>query len=1384
VDELEFFEELLGADVARTLHDWQQGQDTHLAFMQELTLGFTDAPVFVAFERPNGIPPRKLIVKVCPPEDGNDGGLREPGRHLKAQRYKPAFADNHLVEMVYEPIRAPSGAWITFQALAGVSGELTPPLTVPFRQLLDRAQPPCSATELAEACGMVVRSVLEDWPVHGGGPVPAPTSVVGYLDVILQGRHHAGGSVDRWVSGWRPHLLDPACRHIEVDGRACPNPLALALDTRLTAGRSVVALYGPAHGDLHPGNILVPVRDVPRGPVKVLKLATYWLIDLARFELEWPLASDPVHLALSIAGLALGRLEADEQHALLRYVIDPDDESSGDVLPHWVRLTVPAVMQATPDWIEQSFAQEWREQTLLALVAWGLAFAARRSTDDAHRDWYFRLAAHAGREYLDATDPDLGRAGRGPLLRPPTGPAGPVDARLRPPTHPEGPARRRAPSPPATTTGPLDDADPGAEPADPLVEGRIETGVEAGVDETAGGADPDADQGGAAATAPAEGTTTAEPAGRADRAGTSRRRRPLAPQLVRAGDELARRVREQWRAAADEQRLVHPAPVPVRWERAPYPLPRDIGPTGVVLRQGGLRDLFPLYYSLRAGDGRLLVTGAPGAGKTTAAILLALDVLEYRANLDHPADRMGLAVPVILTAHDWDPRRQSVESWMAQRIATDYPLLGSRRRARQAAHDLIRDRRIALFLDGLDEMAPRTHELALQGLRRVHFPVVVVSRSAEPGAVAAATPATLSSAIAVELRPVDPATAADFLARCHGDDAPPPGWPELVAHVREHPGGPLAEALDTPLMLGLLRDTYGTAGAEPTGDRAAPGVADLLDAGLPSRQAVEHHLLGQVVSAAYAASGRSATGAAPSYTREQAQHWLTSFAHMMGRGDTHDLAWWRLPEVLPWWRRWLVTSLLTGLSPAAIFGLVGSFGGHPVRGLLGGLLFGPLAATFDVVTASYGQRRTPWGGIALGYGLTGPLTGALAGALLMGTAGGTATGLVAGTAVGGASGLAAAWEAAHRLGARGRPSSGPDPAVSPEDGWHEDARQSRRFGALLGATVGATLGLVSWRAGEPLIEVAASTLLALAFMPFAVIMLSPRTKTRLAALQLALDGRSPVRVVRFLEDARRRSILRAVGPVYQFRHARLQDVLARSWPVRPERRAGRDRLRVRVARPRSQVRVSFAALLRVKDDDGYVLVATSTRPGCFGPPGGVFKHRPGAAGGLDGMGFREERHPSHRDAMRFDLRGLLPAGSLRAFGRWFATGAGRETAEECLRRALAESLGGQLGDDGGLVRNLVFVPFRTVVEGPTRVAGKDFRQVRRCEVYGLDLTDPVSARFRARLLALAADPAVGGVLVATSADIEAAWSDGRQVVPQSAYLIGDRKLHPDVPLMP
>lgn len=57
--------------------------------------------------------------------------------------------------------------------------------------------------------------------------------------------------------------------------------------------------------------------------------------------------------------------------------------------------------------------------------------------------------------------------------------------------------------------------------------------------------------------------------------------------------------------------------------------------------------------------------------------------------------------------------------------------------------------------------------------------------------------------------------------------------------------------------------------------------------------------------------------------------------------------------------------------------------------------------------------------------------------------------------------------------------------------------------------------------------------------------------TALAAVQLRIRHKIPLRLIAFLEDARNRHLLRTVGPVYQFRHARLQARLAHLQAIAP-----------------------------------------------------------------------------------------------------------------------------------------------------------------------------------------------------------------------------------------
>jgi hypothetical protein len=136
-----------------------------------------------------------------------------------------------------------------------------------------------------------------------------------------------------------------------------------------------------------------------------------------------------------------------------------------------------------------------------------------------------------------------------------------------------------------------------------------------------------------------------------------------------------------------------------------------------------------------------------------------------------PEDRVKVPVPLLVTAQDWDPRRQPVRDWLTGRLQQTYPLFAGQTGTANAA-GLIDTGKITVILDGLDEIAADLWPVALQALSQASFRVVVLSRTAEM-ASAASQHGVLQGAVAVELRAIAPATAANYLERVQLD--PPPG---------------------------------------------------------------------------------------------------------------------------------------------------------------------------------------------------------------------------------------------------------------------------------------------------------------------------------------------------------------------------------------------------------------------------------------------------------------------------------------------------------------------------------------------------------------------------------------------------------------------------------
>ncbi|MCH6161723.1 NACHT domain-containing protein [Streptomyces marispadix] len=403
-----------------------------------------------------------------------------------------------------------------------------------------------------------------------------------------------------------------------------------------------------------------------------------------------------------------------------------------------------------------------------------------------------------------------------------------------------------------------------------------------------------------------------------------------------AARELARAVHARWRDEAAARGLADRARPAVRWtaERAAADHEANVG-AAVPERGDGLSALTGAYRALPAR--RLVILGGPGAGKTSLAVLLMLELLRAWTS-DAP-------VPVIVPAGSWDPEREHLHTWFARRVHQDY---GTRRLDRRAVRELVRDLRVLPVIDGFDELPAPARTKALAGLNRAlgdDAPLILTSRTAEY-AQAAGTEEVLASAAVVRAEPVTASAAADYLRRTSHPERLG-RWEELLATLAADDGHPVVRALSSPLMLWLTRTVY-------AGPGAAPG--ELLDRSrFPDAAAVERHLLDSLVPAVFPAGPASPDGPRGARSRgpARAERWLRFLAAHLTRLGTREFAWWQLHRArLP-----------------ALLGVPALFAG------VGLLLFG-MAGLTAWVTGGAAQRE------AVAEGASGSLVLALLGAVV------------------------------------------------------------------------------------------------------------------------------------------------------------------------------------------------------------------------------------------------------------------------------------------------------------------------------------------------------------------------------------------------------------------
>jgi hypothetical protein len=618
----------------------------------------------------------------------------------------------------------------------------------------------------------------------------------------------------------------------------------------------------------------------------------------------------------------------------------------------------------------------------------------------------------------------------------------------------------------------------------------------------------------------------------------------VGPLLEEDADLLAGAVRAQAQQMAVERRLVGPAQLPVGWQgsRLPvagpveaataqdgairFPALPGLAPVGPAdLRQGGRDDLYAVYGGIASG--RLLILGPGGAGKSSAALLLQLDALRHREQLD---DRRHVPVPVLVTPHGWNPRTTSVRDWLAGKLIAFPPLAGRRGRARAAA--LIEAGRVAVFVDGLDEVNESLRAMMLQALsEQVTFRLVLLTRSVE--LVAATQAALLIGAVALQLDPLRPADAAAYLRR-HVTDPMPVGWHAVTEEITAPGAGPLRLAMTNPLNLTLLLQVY----------RLSGPVDELLDRDrYGTAEDVELHLLDHVLDTAYAPR----LGAKlPPYTTRTAHRTLGFLAHRLTVSYHREFGWW---DFYRWVSMSPATLLLNSLIAVVLGGLVGAAVVLPVAGLDDGLmvaagfalLFVTPGGSLHQVPVRFGAawRRDRFTGRPAAPGLSGQLKGWLVTAALLAVIAGGSLWWIAGPVAGlAAAGLTAVAVLVLSLAVvlLTAPNTGDTSWSEPRLNRWQDVSAAVIMGPLLGLC----LGGISAAVRGPAVGV----LTGLLFGLFGGLIVTEAWASLLSQVNLAVRHRTPVRLMRFVEDARRRHLFRTVGPAYQFRHLKVQEHLA------------------------------------------------------------------------------------------------------------------------------------------------------------------------------------------------------------------------------------------------
>lgn len=551
----------------------------------------------------------------------------------------------------------------------------------------------------------------------------------------------------------------------------------------------------------------------------------------------------------------------------------------------------------------------------------------------------------------------------------------------------------------------------------------------------------------------------------------------------------------------------------------------------------------------------LIVLGDPGSGKTALSVLLLLELLSRQRGQDN-------RIPVLIRLSPWDAERD-FEDWLVSSVYEQYDIYRQLRDAARYGTDvvssLLTDGYLLPILDGLDELPPQARENVIAKVRTLRFftaPFVLTSRTAEYELAIDKKPPRGKETI--RLLPMSSAAVAGYLQNLFSGDTE--RWQSTIDDITGDPAGIVATTLANPLMLYLACTHFFDSTTDP---------AVLLDRDTTrTGRQLQDYLLDSLVPTVFRAR------AAPKGQDQRRQPWrvgpdragkalsyLAGYLDGLGNASNargvQDLDWWDLYQVLPASTLILTPALIgtigCGLLGRVAFGLFGRayFGtvfGLAV-GLTGGIVLGIIRPKPPVQFVPRSLRQDGGGKRLLLMDAILGIIGALSGAVIAGVIVSPLYGIVSGLIFGLTFALVRRFT---------RPTE-PKRGISPLDALRADrdaVLYAVLLGALVGAIVGGFIGLTSpefashlvykvGRAPRGLIGAGIGVVLGGAGLGMVMQATSAWGHFISARIRLAVTRGTPYRLMRFLEDCCELGVLRRVGASYEFRHALLQERLAR-----------------------------------------------------------------------------------------------------------------------------------------------------------------------------------------------------------------------------------------------